>query len=399
MYRINNSYNQSHYLTTRYTNKSLERLSSGLRINKAADDSSSMQIADSLRADHRTKFQTIQNLNDAIGLAQIADKAIDEMTKIIDRLKIKLVEMVNDSESTESKQAIIDELKKLTEAYDNISNTTKYNGQTLLSSFFNKKFAIDSKKSLDITIQNTNSKKIGNTNFLVTPPLPIDPKVAFGDVRLTFKNVDGTHDVELETVKIGYKNGEGLGTLAEVINKNADKTGVRATYKVEHEHRTKEPVRAGTTPSDFSINDVLIGAIDVKDNDKDGSLANAINSLTYKTGVEATILENGRLKLTSVDGRAIKISSKDMQKLDDMRIANYNINQPPFVWTNHGIYSQNDHQAGLYRFTIPKGTTGIRITNADNEDVDTLQLFTKDGKHLVGTPDALPELDSSVSGD
>ncbi|EOL9410349.1 flagellin, partial [Campylobacter coli] len=89
------------------------------------------------------------------------------------------------------------------------------------------------------------------------------------------------------------------------INKNADKTGVRATFTVET--RGMGAVRAGSTSNDFAINGVTIGKVDYTDGDGNGALVSAINSVKDTTGVEASIDENGKLLLTSRDGRGIKI--------------------------------------------------------------------------------------------
>ncbi|EAI1282813.1 flagellin, partial [Campylobacter jejuni] len=89
------------------------------------------------------------------------------------------------------------------------------------------------------------------------------------------------------------------------INKNADKTGVRATFTVET--RGMAAVRAGTTSDTFAINGVKIGKVDYKDGDGNGALVAAINSVKDTTGVEASIDANGQLLLTSREGRGIKI--------------------------------------------------------------------------------------------
>ena len=75
---------------------SLEKLSSGLRINKAADDASGMTIADSLRSQASALGQAISNTNDGIGIIQIADKAMDEMLKILDTVKVKATQAAQD---------------------------------------------------------------------------------------------------------------------------------------------------------------------------------------------------------------------------------------------------------------------------------------------------------------
>ncbi|EAL2368374.1 flagellin, partial [Campylobacter jejuni] len=89
------------------------------------------------------------------------------------------------------------------------------------------------------------------------------------------------------------------------INKNADKTGVRATFTVET--RGMAAVRAGATSDDFAINGVKIGKVDYKDGDANGALVAAINSVKDTTGVEASIDANGQLLLSSREGRGIKI--------------------------------------------------------------------------------------------
>ncbi|EOI8929956.1 flagellin hook IN motif-containing protein, partial [Campylobacter jejuni] len=126
-----------------------------------------------------------------------------------------------------------------------------------------------------------------------------------GEVQFTLKNYNGIDDFKFQKVVISTSVGTGLGALADEINKNADKTGVRATFTVET--RGMGAVRAGATSDDFAINGVKIGKVDYKDGDGNGALVSAINSVKDTTGVEASIDENGKLLLTSRDGRGIKI--------------------------------------------------------------------------------------------
>ncbi|SUW91036.1 flagellin B [Campylobacter hyointestinalis] len=76
---------------------SISRLSSGLRIQSAADDASGMYIADSLKSQSNSLYQAIRNGNDAIGIVQTADKAMDEQIKIIDTIRVKAIQAANDS--------------------------------------------------------------------------------------------------------------------------------------------------------------------------------------------------------------------------------------------------------------------------------------------------------------
>ncbi|EGK8166013.1 flagellin, partial [Campylobacter coli] len=127
-----------------------------------------------------------------------------------------------------------------------------------------------------------------------------------GVVGLTIKNYNGIDDFKFQNVVISTSVGTGLGALAEEINRNADKTGVRATFNVQTVGM--HSILKGTTSEDFAINGVTIGKVDYSNNDENGSLISAINAVKDTTGVQASKDENGKLVLTSADGRGIQIT-------------------------------------------------------------------------------------------
>ncbi|EAB5335067.1 flagellin A [Campylobacter jejuni] len=283
--------------------KSLSRLSSGLRINSAADDASGMAIADSLRSQAATLGQAINNGNDAIGILQTADKAMDEQLKILDTIKTKATQAAQDGQSLKTRTMLQADINRLMEELDNIANTTSFNGKQLLSgNFINQEFQIgaSSNQTVKATIGPTQSSKIGLTRFETGGRIS-----SSGEVQFTLKNYNGIDDFKFQKVVISTSVGTGLGALAEEINKSADQTGVRATFTVET--RGMAAVRAGTTSDDFAINGVKIGQVEYKDGDSNGALVAAINSVKDTTGVEASIDPNGQLLLTSREGRGIKI--------------------------------------------------------------------------------------------
>jgi len=118
--------------TNRNLASSLEKLSSGLRINKAADDASGMAIADKLRTQASSLNQSIRNANDGIALIQIADMAMSEQSNILDIVKTKLIQAKNGTTSGEGLQAIGRDIAKLLTNLNDIANNTNYNGNTLL---------------------------------------------------------------------------------------------------------------------------------------------------------------------------------------------------------------------------------------------------------------------------
>ncbi|EGB1196735.1 flagellin A [Campylobacter coli] len=290
-------------VNARELDKSLSRLSSGLRINSAADDASGMAIADSLRSQAATLGQAINNGNDAIGILQTADKAMDEQLKILDTIKTKATQAAQDGQSLKTRTMLQADINRLMEELDNIANTTSFNGKQLLSgNFINQEFQIgaSSNQTVKATIGATQSSKIGLTRFETGGRIS-----SSGEVQFTLKNYNGIDDFQFQKVVISTSVGTGLGALAEEINKSADKTGVRATFTVET--RGMAAVRAGTTSDDFAINGVKIGQVAYEDGDANGALVSAINSVKDTTGVEASIDANGQLLLSSREGRGIKI--------------------------------------------------------------------------------------------
>ncbi|QOQ99098.1 flagellin A [Campylobacter lari] len=291
-------------LNSRALDNSLARLSSGLRINSAADDASGMAIADSLRSQANTLGQAINNGNDALGILQTADKAMDEQLKILDTIKVKATQAAQDGQSTKTRNMLQADINRLMEELDNIANTTAFNGKQLLSGgFTNQEFQIgaQSNQTIQASIGATQSSKIGVTRF-ETGSMSHTSGVA----QLTIKNYNGVDDFKFQPVVISSSVGTGMGALAEEINRVADITGVRANFLVQT--TGAGAIKAGVTSDDFAINGVKIGKVEYKDGDENGALISAINSVKDSTGVEASRDANGRLVLNSRDGRGIEIT-------------------------------------------------------------------------------------------
>jgi flagellin len=115
-------------------NNSLEKLSSGLKINKASDDASGLAIADKLRTQASSIKQAVDNGNSAVALLQIADKAMAEQSNILDVVKQKLIQAKTATTSVEGREAIRKDITKLLEQINNIAGQTNYNGTYLLQS-------------------------------------------------------------------------------------------------------------------------------------------------------------------------------------------------------------------------------------------------------------------------
>ncbi|MCT7617388.1 flagellin [Aliarcobacter butzleri] len=111
---------------------SLEKLSTGLKINKAADDASGLAIADKLRTQATSINQGISNGNSAVALLQITDKSMAEQSTILDTIKSKLIQANTDTTSVAGRTAIAKDITKLLQQLNNIGEQTNYNGTNLL---------------------------------------------------------------------------------------------------------------------------------------------------------------------------------------------------------------------------------------------------------------------------
>ena len=111
---------------------SLEKLSTGLKINKASDDASGLAIADKLRTQATSINQGIDNGNSAVTLLQIADKSMAEQSNILDTVKAKLIQANTDTTSADGRISIAKDISRLLEQLDNISKSTNYNGTQLI---------------------------------------------------------------------------------------------------------------------------------------------------------------------------------------------------------------------------------------------------------------------------
>jgi flagellin len=118
--------------TDKNMSSSLEKLSSGLRINKASDDASGLAIADKLRTQKNSIGQSIDNANSAVSMIQIGDKAMAEQSNILDTVKQKLIQAGTSTTSDDGRVSIAKDINKLLTQLDDIASQTNYNGKVLL---------------------------------------------------------------------------------------------------------------------------------------------------------------------------------------------------------------------------------------------------------------------------
>ncbi|UDY24083.1 flagellin [Nocardioides sp. Kera G14] len=154
---------------------SVERLSSGLRINKAADDAAGLAISQGLTAQINGTGQAVRNAQDGINVVQTADGALSETQSILQRVRTLTVQGANDSNDSAAKGNIVTEIGQLSKELDRIANTTEFNGNKILSGSANLHFQIGARSvtnqagnqlNIDLTKTGTNKVDLSGSALL-----------------------------------------------------------------------------------------------------------------------------------------------------------------------------------------------------------------------------------------
>ncbi|NSL51786.1 flagellin Hag [Calidifontibacillus erzurumensis] len=154
--------------------KSMEKLSSGLRINRAGDDAAGLSISEKMRGQIRGLEQASRNAQDGISLIQTAEGALNETHAILQRMRELAVQGANDTNVTADRKAINDELLELKKEIDRISTDTEFNKQKLINAVgtYNFQIGANSSQKITLTLNQMNASNLvagtGVTNITST---------------------------------------------------------------------------------------------------------------------------------------------------------------------------------------------------------------------------------------
>ncbi|MEE2731424.1 MAG: flagellin [Pseudomonadota bacterium] len=324
---------------------SLQRLSSGLRINSAKDDAAGLAISNRFTTQVRGMNVAIRNANDGISLAQTTESALDEITTSLQRIRDLAVQSANDTNSQADRISLQAEVDQLIDEIDRIATTTTFNGRNVLdgtlSSYY---FQIGANAGEGVEVSGVDAR----INSLGSQPGVVQSTAsslaaADGTVLTDFYlNIGGGATIDAATLANGGQiqgasltaltdpnsdyYGDGIAkSMAERIN-DLREDGVegmesvyataRTTYDYLDTAASAAPADAfiGTgsmANGDLNINGVDIGPVSFLEKDGDGALTQAINAKSTITGVTASVDENGRLVLTAKDGRDVVVTTQN----------------------------------------------------------------------------------------
>ena len=152
--------------------KSIEKLSTGQRVNRAADDAAGLTISEKMRTQVRGLTQASRNAQDGISAVQTAEGALDEVHSMLQRMRELTVQAGNDTNQAEDRKAIQAEIKQLSNEIEDISTKTEFNKQKLLDgSFTDKSLQVGANQgqTLGISIESMSAKKLGLGEKVETP--------------------------------------------------------------------------------------------------------------------------------------------------------------------------------------------------------------------------------------
>ncbi|MDF4809338.1 flagellin [Vibrio parahaemolyticus] len=215
-------------------NQSMERLSSGKRINSAKDDAAGLQISNRLQSQMRGLDVAVRNANDGISIMQTAEGAMNEVTNIMQRMRDLSLQSANGSNSQAERTALQEEVTALNDELNRIAETTSFGGRKLLNGTFGKSsFQIGAASGEAVQIElksmRTDGLDMGGFSYVAQGRTDSDWQVKenANNLTMSFTNRSG----ETEKIQINAKAGDDIEELATYINGQTDKVTASVNEK------------------------------------------------------------------------------------------------------------------------------------------------------------------------
>lgn len=286
---------------------SLQRLSSGLRINSAKDDAAGLAISERFTSQIRGLNQAVRNANDGISLAQTAEGALAETGNILQRIRELSVQSANATNSASDRQALQAEVGQLVQELDRVATNTEFNGQKLLDGTFGTaafQVGANANQTIQTTTNNFRTAQFGNHRVegMAASAGSVN-RYASGEI-LTVAGSLGTRQIQVEA-------GSSSKIVAEKVGALTNETGVSAyarteiglsfsaagSYTIEIQSDNKQAQSVSFTLAGTEGNDGLSAAV------------TAINDVSSKTGVTARVSDDGKgINLVNNTGNNIMLN-------------------------------------------------------------------------------------------
>lgn len=289
--------------------KAFERLSSGLRINSAADDAAGLAISSRFNAQIRGVNQAIRNTSDGISMSQTAESALGNSSDLLQRMRELSIQSANGTLTDSDREAIQSEVSQLQDELDRIGETTTFNGRKLLDgSGGPQSFQVGANANEAVSVNGVDARAGSLGRAATTQGGSISANgLQSGELTINGVAIRGTVPSDDPS---STSNPAGSATaVAAAVNDSANQTGVTAT--VENASVQGGAAQGGQldTSNQLVINGETITGITVEGDDAGNNLEEAINAASDETGVTASRNANGGLELRAQDGRNIEVQT------------------------------------------------------------------------------------------
>lgn len=298
---------------------SLQRLSSGKRINSAKDDAAGLAISERFTSQIKGLNQAIRNANDGISLAQTAEGALAESGNILQRIRELAVQSANATNSSSDRQALQAEVGQLTQELDRIAANTSFNGQKLLDGTFGTavfQVGADPNQTIQTTTADFRTSEYGDHRVRgMESSAASVSRYAKGD-KLKVAGYLGAREITVDA-------GSSAEAVADKVNAKSSETGVKAFAKTEIGVQfSKAGAYTLKIQSDNgkaqSLSFTLSGT---QGNNGLSAAVTAFNDIASKTGVTARVSENGKsVILENASGNNITLSDSAHPNAGDVRV-------------------------------------------------------------------------------
>ncbi len=266
-------------LTSQKLSSSLEKLSTGLRINKASDDASGLAIADKLRTQASSLTQGLSNVNSGISLVQIADKAMGEQSNILDTIKTKLLQASTVTTSAEGREAIKNDIQKLLTQFDNITEQTNYNGLQLLKGG-DFKFQVGENSTNTIT---SKARSASDTNSLGTTS---------NNLTGTLVHTTGANSTTAQVDTVTFGDGGNTWKVGDTANIQIKRSNSDKVYRYSYTVTQDDIDADGTTAVENAVGTALTALINADTSKHNITAGGTTPAITLTAGTRDVRFEN-----------------------------------------------------------------------------------------------------------
>ena len=289
---------------------SLQRLSSGLRINSAKDDAAGLAIAERFTSQIRGGTQAARNANDGISLAQTAEGALVQVGNNLQRIRELAVQSGNATNSATDRAALQSEAAQLISEIDRIGQTASFNGVKLLDGTFTSQlFQVGANNGDTISIASIASSR--TTDLGAAYAASVTGSVATAALTAGQVTINGVSvGASAADATANGATADSARQLAKAINA-ASGTNVTATANAVTVVGAAPTAFTAITSGDLTINGVNVGAVAAGGTavPQGTNIANAINSVSAASGVSAAVNgTTGAVTLTAADGRNVVVA-------------------------------------------------------------------------------------------